>query len=630
MSISQDTIGAVQDRVHIEEVLADFLTLKQKGQKLWALCPFHSERSASFSVSPDRKRYKCFGCGAQGDTVSFLMAHQGMSFTEAIQYLAQRYGITIVWNKHVDKAQQHEQEALYILLAFAQEHYRDNLAKHAQGQKLIYPYLGERGLQPGVVEHFGLGYSLDTPRGFYEVAVDKGYDAKLLEQAGLITVRSGKVWDRFRDRLMFPLHNVAGKIIGFGARSLHAQPKYINSPETLVYTKGHNLYGLYQARVSINQLDNCFLVEGYIDALALHQAGVKNTVATAGTALTDTQIQLIKRFTHKVTLVFDGDLAGVQASLKSIDRLLAHGFDVRIVPLLGSEDPASYALKVGVKAIKDYLTTQAQDFITFKAHKLLQQAEQGPEGRTKVIQELVQSLAVIPEGVKRAVYTQACGKLLEIDEKVLWEAQAQYLPQSLSPDRPNKYQSSYSRVQKIVSSPQMMLDNNGLALCEKNILRVLIQYGNEKITSQKTFAAYLFDELKDVSFSTPVYKDIFDKLKEQAVRDGSIDHTTIQDQPEQVKKLFLDLVNKSCTISQHWANRYGIYVNKEEDNLEETAFKLILRLKLRLLQQLIAKNQAELEQASSDEEATQLLHVRATLKKSEREVGKQLSMVIHN
>jgi len=422
--LSPETIQAVQQAALIEEVVGDFVTLKKRGQNLWACCPFHHERTPSFAVSPGKGFYKCFGCDAAGDAIAFVKAIEGISFVEAVKYLAQKYGIPIqeTEDEHQDIAAQHEKDSLYILMKLAQTYYADTLWQHAEGQRIGYTYLQERGITDEFINQFGLGYSLDTWQGFHTYAQQQGYSDELLEKAGLIVHNQEKLYDRFRGRVIFPIHNLSGKVIAFAARRVKAsddQPKYINSPDTPIYHKGDVLYGIYQAKQKIKELDSCLLVEGYTDVIALHMAGIQNVVASSGTALTDAQIQLISRFTKHVTVLFDGDTAGIQAALRGIDKILEKGLHVKVILLPDGEDPDSYAKKVGGLAFQNYLQQQVQDFITFKTKLLMKGVGEDLTRKATVIKDILQSVALIPDVVSRALLLQQTSKLLHIDESVL-------------------------------------------------------------------------------------------------------------------------------------------------------------------------------------------------------------------
>ncbi|MEM9417001.1 MAG: DNA primase [Bacteroidota bacterium] len=638
MSISPANLQEVQNAVHIEEVVADFVPLKKKGQNLWACCPFHQEKTPSFSVSPAKGFYKCFGCGAAGDAITFVQEIEGVSFVEAVKYLGNKYGIEIQ-ESAPDEGQlqhQHEKDSLYILLNLAKEYYVRTLWKHDEGQTVGLSYFHERGLTDPFIKQFELGYSLDAWEGFYRFAREKGYEDELLEKAGLLIRKENKRYDRFRGRVLFPIHNVSGKVIAFGARILKSdknQPKYINSPETAVYHKSNSLYGLFQAKQRIKQEDNCYLVEGYTDVLALHMAGMANVVASSGTSLTEEQVQLISRFTQNVTMLFDGDPAGIKASLRGVDIVLEKGLNVRVVSLPKGEDPDSYARKAGAAAFQTYLQAEAQDFIQFKATLLMQAAQEDPIRKAGAIKEIVQSIALIPDAVKRAVLTQQCSQLLGIDEAVLTAEQNQV--------RLQKEQQQVQRAQRSLQAPTTPMAvtpkeapaphrlAESITAYERESIRLLLSYGHTPLEDGQPLYVYLLQELEEVHFRTPAYKTILEHFQQQLAQGNVVDATYfIRHEDEALKKAVIDLTASPYDISTHWEERHQIYTAKEEDDLHQTAFKNILRLKLRLIQQLIEENRAGLQNNPAPAEEDKLLQVHTALKESEAAIAQQLGIVV--
>ena len=637
MSISQATLQEVQRSVHIEEVVGDFVSLKKKGQNLWACCPFHQEKTPSFSVSPTKGFYKCFGCGAAGDAITFVREIEGVSFVEAVKYLANKYGIDIQASvPNEEQAQhQHEKDSLYILLNLAKEYYVSTLWEHAEGQTMGLSYFRARGFTDSFIKQFELGYSLDTWEGFYQFARAKGYEEGILEKAGLIIQKAQKTYDRFRGRVIFPIHNVSGKVIAFGARVLKAaknQPKYINSPETAIYHKSDSLYGLFQAKQQIRQEDNCYLVEGYTDVLGLHMAGIANVVASSGTSLTEEQIQLMSRFTQHITIVFDGDPAGIKASLRGIDMVLERGLNVKVVLLPEGEDPDSYARKVGATAFQAYLKAQTQDFIKFKVTLLMQAAQEDPIRQAGAIQEIVQSIAVIPDAVKRAVLIQQCSKLLSIDEAVLTAAQNKLILQKEQEEHQRAARSLHAHTAPLTLFPKdtpvhKLADS--IQAYERESIRMLLSYGTAVLEDGQPLYAYLLQELEEVHFRTPEYQAILEHFQHQLAQGKVVDATYfIQREDEPLKKTVIDLTASPYEVSTHWEERHQIYTTKEEDDLHQTAFKNILRLKLRLIQQLIEDNRVGLQNDPEPEEEDRLLQVHAALKQSEGAIAQELGIVV--
>jgi DNA primase len=637
--ISQKTIQEVQNVVQIEEVVADFLPLKKKGKNLWACCPFHQEKSPSFSVSPAKGFYKCFGCDAAGDAITFVRAMEGIGFVEAVKYLANKYGIDILETEpHEQQAQQqHEKDSLYILLNLAKEYYVDTLWEHSEGKTIGLSYFKERNFSSPFIKKFELGYSLDTWEAFCQFAKDKKYQEVLLEKAGLIIQKEHKTYDRFRGRVIFPIHNVSGKVIAFGARTLKAdknEPKYINSPETDIYRKSDSLYGIFQAKQQIRQEDSCYLVEGYTDVIGLHMAGIANVVASSGTSLTEEQIQLISRFTKHITIVFDGDPAGIKASLRGIDMVLAKGLNVKIVLLPEGEDPDSYARKVGATAFKHYLKAEAQDFIRFKSTLLIQAAQEDPIKKSGAIKEIIQSIAVIPDAVKRAVLIQQCGKLFGIDEAVLNAEQNNLI---LQKEKEQEQRRRGAHASHAHTAPMMLTSKkepahmlaDSIRAYERESMRMLLNYGTTPIEGDKPLYVYLLQELEEVLFRTPEYKEIMEQFQRQLAQGNVVSITYfIQHQDDAIRKTAIDLTASPYEVSDYWEERHQIYTAKEEDNLHQTAFKNILRLKLRLIQQLIEDNRVGLQNGLGDEEEDKLLQIHAVLKQSEASIAQQLGIVI--
>ena len=427
MSISKLTSDKVKERADIVEVVGDYVPLKKKGQNMWACCPFHGEKSPSFSVSPAKQIYKCFGCGKAGDPIQFVMDIEGVGFQEAIRHLAGRYGIEVEEDETRTPEQnleQNERESLFIATNFAKDFFVKNLQTE-EGRSIGLSYFKERGFSPHIIEKFDLGYALDGWDHLLKAAKSAGFEEDILLKAGLILQREGdasRVYDRFRGRVTFAIHNVSGKPIGFGARILTKdknQPKYINSPETPIYHKSDVLYGIFQAKKAIRDLDNCFLVEGYTDVVSMHLSGIENVVASSGTSLTEGQIKLIKRFANQVTVLYDGDPAGIKASIRGIDLLLEGGLNVKAVVFPHGEDPDSFSRKVGTQAFQDYLKDNSRDFIGFKIGLYQDEFAKDPIRKAEVIREIVQSIGKIPDPIVRSVYAKEASGLLQIEEEII-------------------------------------------------------------------------------------------------------------------------------------------------------------------------------------------------------------------
>ncbi|MCC8119072.1 MAG: DNA primase [Bacteroidales bacterium] len=423
--IDRETVQRILDAADIVEVVSDFVTLKKRGANYMGLCPFHNERTPSFSVSKAKNYCKCFSCGKGGSPVGFIMEHEQMSYGEALRYLAKKYHIEIKEREMTDTEREEasERESMLAINDFAMKYYQDFMANTDEGRDVGLAYFRQRGINDLMIEKFRLGFSPEKSDAFYQAAVAKGYNPDLLVKTGLvIRTDEGRVYDRFRARVIYPCFSVSGRVVAFGGRTLRTDKKmakYVNSPESSIYRKSYELYGLYQAKSAIAKRDKCILVEGYMDVISMHQVGVENVVASSGTSLTEGQIRLIHRFTNNVTVIYDSDAAGIKASLRGIDLLLAEGLDIKVLLLPDGDDPDSFAQAHSATEVEEYLKANEVDFITFKTRILLKDAGADPLARSKVITDIVRSIAMIPNPVTRAIYVRECSRMLDIDEKTL-------------------------------------------------------------------------------------------------------------------------------------------------------------------------------------------------------------------
>ena len=425
MRISDSTIEDIKQAADILEVVEDFLPLKKKGTNWWALSPFTNEKTPSFAVNPAKGIFKCFSTGKGGDSISFIMEMEGVGYLEALKHLAGKYGIEIEQEEQTPEqlAQQNQKESLYAVLSFANKYYQKLLRKSDEGRSIGLSYFKERGFKDRALETFELGYSLDQWDAFEKEALKHGFKSDILVAAGMLLEKeeNKRRYDRFRGRVMFPIHNISGRVIGFGARTLKSDKsaKYLNSPESDVYHKSDVLYGIYQAKKAIRNLDTCYLVEGYTDVISLHQAGVENVVASSGTSLTDNQIRLIQRFTKNVTVLYDGDSAGIKAAMRGVDMLLAQDLNVKVVQFPSGQDPDSYVQEVGGEKFQQFLNEESKDFILFKTRLFLAESKNDPVKRGEAVRDIVRSIAKIPDPIKRTVFYQQCSDLLGVSEELL-------------------------------------------------------------------------------------------------------------------------------------------------------------------------------------------------------------------
>ncbi|MDH5609737.1 MAG: DNA primase [Cyclobacteriaceae bacterium] len=639
--INQATIEEIKNRMDIVEVVGDFVNLKKSGSSYKALSPFTAEKTPSFYVVPSKGIFKCFSSGKGGDAITFIMEVDGLSYLEALKFLANKYGIEIIEEERTDEAQlaQNKRESLYIILQHASDYYSRLLHDHEEGQSIGMSYFRERGFSATTIDTFKLGYSLQDWDHFYKEALGKGFDEDLIEEAGLIIRKEGKTYDRFRGRVLFPIQNVTGKVIGFGGRILTSdkkQPKYINSPETELYNKSKVLFGISQARHAIRKLDNCYLVEGYTDVISMHQAGVENVVASSGTALTEDQVKLIKRYTENVTVLFDGDAAGIRASFRGIDLLLEGGLNVRVIALPDGQDPDSYSRALGTSAFQHFLTSESRDFIVFKASLLLEDAQHDPVKRAGIIRDIVQSITKIGDPIKRSVYIKECSSVLDISEQILISEQNKLL---ITKSRENKGQQpvepSPLPVRELMSpqKEEPEVDDIGkiIAYQEKESIRVLINYGNEMIRNSKLedekIVHYFLSETDEIHFTHPVYNKILGQFREKALAGEIVDATFFLDSDdEDIRKTVIELSATRYEISEFWESKYGIHVPHEADHLKDVTFTNILRLKFRIIQHLIRTETDKLKHLDGDS-PDEIIEEIQDLKKMEMEIARILGNV---
>jgi DNA primase len=641
--ISRETIDEVKNRIDIIDVISDFVSLKRSGQNYKALSPFNNEKTASFFVVPAKGIFKDFSSGKGGDAITFVMEHEGMTYTEAIRFLAKKYGVEIKEDAATaeQQEQQSEREGLYILMNFAKEYFKSNLFNTEEGKGIGLSYFHERGFNDRTIQKFELGYALDGWNHLGDEAIKNSYNKELLSKTGLtVTNEEGRTYDRFRGRVIFPVHNLSGKVIAFGARMMGKeknQPKYINSPETEIYHKSNVLYGLYSAKNAIRQKDNCFLVEGYTDVISLHQADVENVVASSGTALTEEQIKLIRRFTENVTVLFDGDAAGIKAALRGIDLILRGGLNVRVVLLPDSEDPDSYSRKVGTGEFQKYLAQKSQDFISFKSGLYASEAANDPIRKAESIKEIVGSIALIPDPVKRSVYIQETSHQLKIGEpvlvtelnKLLIEERRKKERERNQPPRPGQNEvEPVETVQDLTVAP---IDPKDMVYYqERETVRLLLNYADQALEDQK-LADFLIHELDDVTFANPVFREIYQHFHD-TLQKGKIPGSQylMQQGTKDVKNAVAGLITAKYETSPRWKDKH-IYIPNEVEILQDMASTNVLRLKFRLVQKMSEDNLLkirETEQAGNLEDLGKYLDKHADLKHAERELASVLGIVV--
>ena len=624
--ISNNTIQEIKERIDIVEVVGDFVDLKKSGSSYKALSPFTSEKTPSFFVSPSKQIFKCFSTGKGGDAIEFLKEVESMSYIEALKYLAERYGVEI---DEVDNysPQNTEKESLYIITSKSNEFFIKNL-ESKDGQNFAKTYLDHRGFSSDMIKEFGIGYSSKDWNSLFNYLTENGYEEDLIEKAGLIIKKNNKKYDRFRNRLMFPIHNLSGKVIAFGARQIKEdkkQPKYINSPETNLYVKSDVLYGLYQSKNDIRKEDKCILVEGYTDVISLYQIGIKNVVSSSGTSLTNNQIKLISRYTKNITILFDGDEAGLSASLRGMDLILENDLNVKIVSLPKNEDPDSLSKKLDESRFKKFLKSKETDLINYKVKLLNENYKNDPIKKSEMIFDIVKSISKIPNSIKRSVFIKETSNSLNINENSLITEMNKILI--------NKKTFKTNQILKDENNIEEKLEiNNVINLHERECVRMLLNYGQSDFEilglDRKSFIEYFLREIEDVDFTNSSYIKIINTFKEQFKKDKIIDlNHFLSEKYNDIKNDVIDLSTSKYEISSKWKEKFNIHVADESDSLKKTAYNNILRLKFRLIKKMINDNLKNLELDSKNINEKEILNTHNKLKSAEIEIAKQLGNV---
>ncbi len=577
------------------------------------LCPFHNEKTPSFTVSPSKNIFKCFGCGEGGGPVQFLMEHEHLSFPEAIRYLANKYGIELEETQASPEylAEQQKLDSYYIVNQFAAEFFQNQLFQTDRGRNIALTYFKERGFREDIIKKFGLGYAPNEWKGLLSEAEQQLYDIGLLKELGLV---SDKGYDFFRDRVMFPIYNLSGKVVAFGGRILEKKakaPKYINSPETEIYNKSKMLYGVFQAKNAIRRQDECILVEGYTDVISLHQAGIENVVASSGTSLTTGQIQMIKRYTPNIKILYDGDAAGVKAALRGLDLVLEQDMNVKVVLLPEGEDPDSHVKKVGAADFKQYLEEKAQDFILFKASILMKESQNDPVKKVALIRSVVDSIARIPDPIKRSLYIKECATVVDVEEQLLInetnkvvgqhfkkrqkEKERQQLPDPETVQDPLAKSKQESTMP--VKEPPVE-KSAGHEFQERDIVRILVKYGDQFYDEdeQVTIGDFILENINDVleDFDDRLSFKIIKECLELLANGGSLrSDFFVNHSDKAISKLSIDFLSEENTYSENWAKKWDIYLNTQkmpDENYRKDAVHGLKRFKLKKLERMLEKN----------------------------------------
>lgn len=651
-------IDDIMQTARIEEVIGEFVHLKRAGSSMKGLSPFTDEKTPSFVVSPAKQIFKCFSTGKGGSVVTFLMEKEHFSYPEALRWLADKYGIQLP-EEEPQTAEEiaaiSERESLNIINEFAKNHFYSSMHQTDEGKAIALSYFMERGFRMDIIEKFQLGYCLNKGNDFTEAALAKGYKLEYLEKVGLVKTKEDRHFDFFRGRVMFPIHAVTGRVLGFGGRTLGTDKKiakYFNSPESIIYNKSEILYGLYFAKGDIIKYDNCYLVEGYTDVISMHQAGVANTVSSSGTSLTKDQIKLIRRYTQNITILYDGDAAGIKASFRGIDLILEEGMNVRVVLFPDGDDPDSYSKKVSSTELENYIKANTKDFLSFKAELLLEDGNVEPSQRVKLIHDIVHSISLIPDSISRSVYSKEIATRFDIEESIiqgeLLKARKGILAKSgeipaaeseliLPPVEPTP-QAVTTQVPRVA---QTFKSNHA----EYDLIRILVKYGTyaieleqvnelgERITIETSVAELVCHELHrdELVFYHPVFNEIHTMIS-QGLNEGIFYKGSyfLRAENQEIVKLVSELETDNYELSHNWLTKYNIDTNTELDKLKRAVQEAIYTFKADKVESRIHEIRSELEVLSKDDldKLTDLLSEQIALERVKKAIAEQLGRIV--
>ena len=642
--ISQQTIQDIQSRIDIYDIVGSFVKLKRRGTNYIGNCPFHNEKTPSFTVSPSKEIYKCFGCGKSGNAIGFVMEHEKYSYVEALRWLATRYNIDIVETETSPeyKEQQQTADSLHILNQFAAKYFSEQLLESEEGQNNALSYLKERGFNDLTIEKFQLGYCLNQRDAFTKEALKHQYSEDILKKSGLTIERDGQLYDNYRGRIIFPIQNQSGKIIGFGARVIGSSdrgPKYINTPENELYIKSRILYGSFFARHPIDKFDECYLVEGYTDVTAMHQAGIENVVASGGTSLTIDQLRLIKKYTNNLTIIYDGDAAGVKAALRGLDLAIEEGLNVQMVLIPDKEDPDSYVKKVGAEEFRNFINLNKKDFILFQLEVALTDAGNDSTRKAAVVNQIAESISKLSRAedfTRQQDYIKRCSSILKVDEQGLTALVKKFTIEKLGKDE-KKFQRNTE--EKEPEQQNSEKEDQSLDLLfkdemnEQAVVRSLIEFGNQPWEESNSVADYIFleiekDGLEDL-FDNKLLVGIINEYKSIIERGTRPDEKFFLYHPDQkIGQMAVSLLTEKHQISPNWAKFYEGNILNRSDLYREEVRSSMTYLKLKKVKRLIVENQYDLEKEQSQDDILILLQTHKHLKELEMQLMKDIGTVI--
>ncbi len=652
--ISQNSIQQILSRIDIVEIVGSFIKLKKRGSNYLGLCPFHNEKTPSFTVSPAKEIFKCFGCGRSGNSIGFLMEAEKYSYVEALRWLAAKYNVEIEETETSPEYKQQQQiaDSLYIINTFAQKYFKESLLHTEEGQDIALSYLKERGFREDIINKFQLGYNSEARDGFTRAALDAQYSLAYLLKTGLVNERDGHPYDNYRGRIIFPIHNQSGKVLGFGARIIKKNdkaPKYINSPENEIYVKSKLLYGSYFARQAIDKADECLLVEGYTDVVSLHQAGIENVVASGGTSLTPDQLRLIKKYTSNLTIIYDGDSAGIKAALRGLDLALEESLHVKLVLIPDGEDPDSYVHKVGATAFINFIAENKKDFILFQLGIALKDAGNDSNKKSIVVNQIAETISKInktEDFTKQQDYIKQCSEILKIEESGLHALVNKFIREKIGKEE-NRQQRDQRFVEETISFGQGdAMENDVAALFNKDeineqaMIRSLLEFGlkdwpptHGQAGDVQKVADYMFKEIQENQLEELIdnkelirilqtYKTWYDAGLEPTARHF------LYNEDLQMSALVVSIMDFNYEISPNWKEHFDGHIATRDDLFAEEVFSTLNYLKLRKIKRLIDDNQKDMEKSTVMEDQMLLVQTHQHLKQMEIELTRQMGTVI--
>jgi len=641
--IDQSTIDRITDAAHIQDVVADFVTLRKRGVNLLGLCPFHNEKTGSFTVSPAKGIFKCFGCGKGGNSVHFIMEHEQISYYEALKYLARKYHIEVEERElsPEEMAVRNDRESMLLVNDFAQKHFAHTLHNHIDGKSIGLSYFRERGFRDDIINKFQLGYSLEVRDAFTQAAMKAGYNKEYLVKTGLtIEGDNNYLGDRFRGRVMFPVHTLSGKVVAFGGRILKKDDKmakYVNSPESEIYHKSNELYGIYFAKQAIVKQDRCFLVEGYTDVISMHQSGIENVVASSGTSLTPGQIRLIHRFTENVTVIYDGDAAGIKASIRGIDLLLEEGLNIKVLLLPDGDDPDSFARKHNASDFIEYVEKNSSDFIRFKTNLLLKDAGNDPVKRAGLVLDIVRSISIIPNTAIRGEYVKECSTLLNVDEQMLYYEinKLKNTENEKNATRRQNDSNHFPPIEEPEDRTTRATSGSKFEEQERSILQVLIKYGDavlyygdEEKKQPVTVGTYILEELEqdNLVFSNSLHSLMLEEYKKSYRQENfAVQRFFLYHSQSEISNLTADLISEKYTLSKIHSKIKKI--EADADRLIELVPRVVFEFKNCLILEIMRQKLTEMKIANENKNNALVDEIMREMSKLEI-VKKQLSKTL--